>query len=110
MNNWRQILSWEEEPPKYKASGVVLGYTWNNVLGAYPSIELEGYNSIEDLTEDANKKLEEGGLDSGMGFQSLKGAMLFPIEVIGPYYKKPLDPIFIGKLEPREVRFLIENY
>jgi hypothetical protein len=99
-------LAWEDEPPLYKAIGFVYGRLWDGNEGGYPSIQLEGFSSIEALIEGANKKLEDRSLDSGMGFLDLKGAILYPLKTIGSYYKEPLEPIFIGSLTEREKRFL----
>ena len=61
---------------KYKSTGVVLGYLWGGGCGQYPAIELSSEISEKDLIEQAETALANGKLDAGMGFESLKGALL----------------------------------
>lgn len=60
---------------KYIARGLVLGNYWGGGTGSYPSVKLEN-DDKDKLLEEANKKLEDGSLDSGMGYESLIGALL----------------------------------
>jgi hypothetical protein len=65
---------------EYIAKGFVLGKIWGGGFGAYPSRELKA-KTMNGLLREASKELKSGGLDSGMGFEYLKGAFL-DIEII----------------------------
>lgn len=56
----------------YTASGIVYGKTWGGGFGAYPANKLEAKTMVDILSQ-AKKELKSGGLDSGMGFEYLKG-------------------------------------
>ena len=96
---------------RYKANGVVLGNLWGGGTGAYPATHLES-PSKEKLIEIANKALADRSLDSGHGFESLKGALLrittvSTIEVEGKTYKNEETVLeFIGELTEDEELFL----
>ena len=64
-----------EKKKSYKATGFVLGNLWGGGQGAYPTIELEA-DTKESLMEKAKVALDDGSIDSGMGFESLVGAVL----------------------------------
>ena len=64
-----------EKKKSYKATGFVLGNLWGGGQGAYPTIELEA-DTKESLMEKAKVALDDGTIDSGMGFESLVGAVL----------------------------------
>ena len=64
----------------YKSSGYVLGYLWGGGLGFYPAREFEAQTKTA-LIKMNDEALNEGSLDSGMGFQSLKGAFLIIEEI-----------------------------
>jgi len=64
----------------YRAEGIVLGNLWLGGSGGYPAQKITGH-SKSGLLKKAEKMLEDGSLDSGMGFESLKGALLDVIEV-----------------------------
>ena len=55
-------------------NGVVLGNLWGGGTGAYPTSFLYA-RSLEELRKKATKGLD-GSLDSGMGFESLIGAVM----------------------------------
>ena len=60
---------------EYKITGLVYGNLWGGGMGAYNSKVLEG-NDYKKLIKKANEMLNDGSLDSGMCFDSLKGALL----------------------------------
>lgn len=64
-----------EKKKSYKATGFVLGNLWGGGQGAYRTIELEA-DTKEALMEKAKVALDDGSIDSGMGFESLVGAVL----------------------------------
>jgi len=64
-----------EKKKSYKATGFVLGNLWGGGQGAYRTIEFEA-DTKEELMDKAKVALEDGSIDSGMGFESLVGAVL----------------------------------
>lgn len=62
--------------------GVVLGSMWGGGRGYYPASMIEGeFEREEEVTKAAQPLLESGALDSGMGFESLLGAVIAIEEV-----------------------------
>ena len=59
----------------YSAKGWVLGNLWGGGKGPYPSSPISA-DTYEELLKLANEKLEDGSLDSRMGFDGLIGAIL----------------------------------
>lgn len=99
---------------EYIANGVVLGKTWGGGFGAYPSREVEAKTKAE-LLKKAKKELKSGALDSGMGFEFLKGARLDikeieTVTIKGKEYQRA-DYIteFIGDLTDKEKNFLVNS-
>lgn len=95
----------------YSAKGFVYGKCWGGGFGSYKSQDLQS-SSLKDLMAQAKKGLKEGWLDGGMGFESLKGALL-DIEVIetilvkGKEYKRSeYTTELIGDLTEKEQDFL----
>ena len=64
-----------EKKKSFKATGFVLGNYWGGGTGAYPTIEFTA-DTKEELLEKAKVALEDGSIDSGMGYESLIGAVL----------------------------------
>lgn len=60
---------------KHKAKGYVLGNMWGGGKVAYPTIEIEA-DTKEEIDVAINESLENGSLDSGMGFESLIGCVM----------------------------------
>jgi hypothetical protein len=69
-----------EKKKSYKATGFVLGNYWGGGQGAYPTINFEA-DTKEALMDKANVALKDGSIDSGMGYESLIGAVLDITEV-----------------------------
>ena len=65
-----------ETKETYTASGLVYGLYWGGGSGSYPSINFYG-ETLEEVELKANKALEDGSIDSGMGFESIKMALLY---------------------------------
>lgn len=63
-----------ESTKYYTAKGLVYGYLWGSGQGSYPSTTLHAA-TLEELREKAHDHLKTGKLDSGMGFESLIGAL-----------------------------------
>ena len=60
----------------YKATGYVYGKLWGGGEGAYPA-ETINSASYDDLCTQIKDGIESGGLDSGMGYQNLIGAVMY---------------------------------
>lgn len=59
----------------YKATGIVLGNLWGSGIGSYPTCEIRATNRAS-LIQQIENGIEDGSLDSGMGFESLVGAVM----------------------------------
>lgn len=100
------------EKVTYKSNGVVLGNYWGGGRGSYAATTFHSDISKEDLIEQNNKALANGRLDSGMGYESLIGALI-TIETIStltykdkPYVNIEYEDEFIGELTEEEIEFL----
>ena len=99
---------------KFESRGLVLGNLWDGGSGAYPATKLKA-NTREELIKQANEMLADGSLDSGMGFESLKGALLEiktieTVEVNGKSFThEEVEEEFIGDLSEVQQDFLNEN-
>lgn len=60
---------------KYKASGMVLGNFWGGGSGGYRAETLTD-NSLDSLKARIDNMVKDGSLDSGMGYESLIGALM----------------------------------
>jgi hypothetical protein len=96
----------------YIAGGFVYGI-WAGGFGAYPSRELRA-KTLQEILKIAKKDLKSGALDSGMGFEYLRGAMLNiqEIETITINFKQYTRSVYItkiiGDLTEKEQGFLEE--
>lgn len=97
----------------YTASGLVYGKYWGGGSGAYKASSLEA-KTIKGILSQARTDLKTGALDSGMGYESLTGALL-NIEIKDTiiikdktYINTEYKQVFIGKLTAKEKDFLIE--
>jgi len=97
----------------YKSEGYVLGNYWGGGQGAYPCIKLESDN-LDDLIKQNELALKSGSLDSGMGYESLIGALLYvtTISIIcyegQEFRKKEIDTQFICELTDEQENFLLD--
>lgn len=102
-----------EKRVSYKSTGYVLGNYWGGGTGAYPSKVLTA-DSKEELLEKAKKSLSDGSLDSGMGYESLIGAVLnivqtTTVEIDGKdFHNEETHVEIIGELSDDEEEFLLE--
>ncbi len=100
---------------KYNSKGLVYGKFWGGGTGAYESEKLTNTNKNELLNE-AEEMLKSGLLDSGMGFESLIGAILDieTIELITidnkVYSRSEYEIITIGNITDEQENFLVETY
>lgn len=97
----------------YKASGMVLGNCWGGSYGGYPARKLSGDNLIE-LCDEIKAGLADGSLDSGMGYESLIGAVM-NIETIDTreidgktFVATERETEFFGDLTEEQEDFLTE--
>ena len=63
---------------RYKASGYVLGKLWRGGMGGvagYPADDVRA-DSLSELEQQIKDGIADGSLDSGMGFESLIGAVM----------------------------------
>lgn len=100
---------------KYEAFGYVLGNYWGGGSGSYSTISLKA-DTLEELLSKCDKALEDGSLDSGMGFESLIGAIMDIITITTidfedkEFTNRESELRFIGKLTEEEEEFLSEIY
>jgi len=102
-----------EKMKTYTASGVVYGKNWGGGFGAYPASRIEAKTKKGLLTK-AKAELKSGRLDSGMGFEFLKGARIDiqeteTITIKGKAYTRSnYISEFIGDLTEKEQDFLFD--
>lgn len=97
----------------YKATGIVLGNCWGGGVCGYAAREINA-NSLRELREEIEEQLENGSLDSGMGFESLIGAIMTIDTIDSREIDSKLfvahdykDEIF-GDVTPEQEKVLIE--
>jgi len=104
-----------KEKIKYIAKGYVYGNCWGGGRGAYSSEVLEG-NTREEIEAQIMEGIKTGSLDSGMGYESLIGAIMgitknITIEVGGEEYTRTENEYnFYGDLTEEDIEFLEEVY
>jgi len=98
----------------YKASGIVLGNCWGGGSGGYPAHEINA-NSLRELNEEIEEQLKNGSLDSGMGFESLIGAIMI-IDTVDirqidgkRFVAHDYEQEIYGDLSEKQQDFLIES-
>lgn len=100
---------------KYKSSGIVFGNYWGGGKGGYSATNFEA-DTKQELINKCNEALEDGSLDSGMGYESLIGALInieieTTIKVKGKEFtNKEHELEFIGNLTDDEEDFLTDCY
>ena len=63
------------EIKSYKAHGLVLGNVWGGGEITYPAEALSN-DTLPGIIEEINQGIADGSLDSGMGYESLIGALM----------------------------------
>lgn len=97
---------------KCKLTGFVLGHLWGGGEGSYPCTKLSA-DTKEELIKKATEGLD-GSLDSGMGFESLIGALLVITTTTTiihdgkPFTNEETEEEFIGDLTDEQRDFLID--
>ena len=100
------------EKVKWISTGLVYGNYWGGGKGAYAATKLKA-NTKEELLKQANEGLD-GSLDSGMGYESLIGAILditkiTIIDIDGrEFVNKEYETEFVGDLTEEDEDFLLE--
>lgn len=100
---------------KYILSGYVYGRYWGGGEGAYPCTIIKG-STKKEVEKKAVEMLKTGALDSGMGYESLIGAILDIKEVITrkikgvEYTREVYYTNFIGDLTDSQKDFLQDLY
>lgn len=95
----------------YKAKGSVLGNMWGGGSGSYPTKTITA-DTFGGLISKATEMLNDGSLDSGMGFESLIGGKLHitkttTIVVDGKEFtNEGYSERFIGTLKASQKLFL----
>jgi hypothetical protein len=95
----------------YKATGAVYGNFWGGVSSSYPSITIEG-GTLDEIKHKANKALEDGSIDSGIGYESIKGALLNVVEITTidveghTFTNESESELIVGELTDAEKDFL----
>lgn len=93
------------------AKGIIYGNCWGGGSGSYPSINFYG-ETLEEVELAANKALEDGSIDSGMGFESIKMALLYvttttSIEIEGhTFIHEEETTLMIGDITEDVIAFL----
>ena len=97
----------------YSSTGIVLGNLWMGGRAGYRAERLKA-KTKKALLKKAQTMLENGSLDSGMGFKGLIGALLDiktteTIQVKGKDYSRTETELeFIGKLTAEQQDQMIE--
>jgi len=95
----------------FRATGLVYGLYWGGGRGIYSSINFYG-DTVEEIELKANKALDDGSIDSGMGFESIKGALLNVVEITAIeieghiFTNESESELVIGELTDAEIDFL----
>lgn len=96
----------------YRSTGLVFGNFWGGGKGAYPARQLQA-KSVRGIIKQAREGLN-GSLDSGMGYASLIGAILYITETTTIVVDEKaytsceqLSARFVGKLTQKQKDFLV---
>ena len=95
----------------YKATGLVFGNYWGGGKGSYKAKKLRS-ETKEDLIKQINEGIGNGSLDSGMGYESVKGAIMNITTITTithegkPYVNEETEIEIFGELSEKEQDFL----
>lgn len=96
---------------KYIAKGLVLGNYWGGGSGTYSTIKFHA-DTMEDLESKIEKAFDDGSIDSGMGYESLIGAVLNVEEIDTKiiddkeYKHSEYDTLYVGIFTDDELEFI----
>lgn len=105
----------KKERVNYSADGIVLGNLWGGGKGYYPARKYYA-ETFTKLKNEIKEDFESGALDSGMGYESLLGAMMvitkhIAIEIEGVCFgNESKRRMWLGKINKREAREVYRNY
>lgn len=97
----------------YKAKGVVIGYTWGGGLAGYASENIVT-STLKNTKSEIKRRIEDGTLDSGFGFETVIGAIMKitrikTIQMNDGLYTNTRDSIhFFGKV-PKDFRSIAKE-
>jgi hypothetical protein len=97
----------------YKATGIVLGNCWGGGICGYAATEIRATNRAS-LVQQIENGLKDGSLDSGMGYESLIGAIMVidtidSREIDGKaFIAHDYENDFFGDITPEQEEMLIE--
>lgn len=100
---------------KYKASGIVLGNYWGGGKGGYKA-ERVFADTKEELIDKINEGIKDGSLDSGMGYESLIGAIMDITTITTIIYQgkkfknEETDIEVFGSMTSEETQFLEDTF
>lgn len=98
---------------KFKSKGYVYGQNWGGGSSGYPAVPLVA-DTKEELLKLAQEKIDDGSLDSGMGYKSLDGALLIVTKVTTKmidgkaFINEETETEIVGGLDNRTVSYLYE--
>ena len=107
-------MEWKKVTDEYYSTGYVWGKYWGGGEGGYKAENLGPYDTLAELEADATAMVKSGSLDSGMGYESLIGALLLvthtrTIEVEGEHWtNEQSEMIEIGNLTEEASELLWE--
>jgi hypothetical protein len=102
-----------EKKTTFSATGAVLGNYWGGGKGAYEARPVSA-SSKEELIKLLEQGVEDGSLDSGMGYRSLLGAYMTikqttHVTIDGKDFSNDeYEDVVIGNLDEEEIDFLCE--
>lgn len=98
----------------FRSKGLVLGNYWGGGSGAYKAKTLIA-NTMKEIVEQATEMVANNSLDSGMGFESLSGALLeidtiSTTEIDGKkFINIETEEVLIGNLTEEQQDFLFNS-
>lgn len=103
-----------KEIKSYRCHGFVLGNSWGGGEGAYPAEELIA-DTLPGIESKIEAGVDDGSLDSGMGFEKLIGALMIieterKIIINNVAYRNTTTKRYYSKgLTPKQKWFLSHN-
>ena len=98
----------------FTAKGVCLGNLWGGGEGSYPARKYSNDN-LKKLIAEIKKDVKSGGIDSGMGFQSMIGALMAITTITTKtiegkdFINEEEDCVLFGKLTETQKEFLDDS-
>ena len=108
-------MSNKKERVVYTANGIVVGNLWGGGKGYYPARKYRA-KTLSELKKEINSDFKSGGLDSGMGYESLTGALMYVTKHTTIKHGKKdftnttTNRMWIGKINKREADKIVMEY